>query len=251
MRPVSRRRILSSAGGFALASGAGLTGAPSAPASRKLKVIVTGGHPGDPEYGCGGVIARYADAGHEVILLYLNHGEGAAFGGTPEELAALRTAEAAKACEILHARPVNAGHIDGKAIIDPPHYDAFRKILEAERPDVVFTQWPIDNHSDHRAISTLVYDAYVRMGRKFALYFYEVSNGADTMMFSPDEYVDISAVEPRKRAACYAHASQSPDRFYALQDQVARFRGLECGCARAEAFIRHVQSPVGLLPSGR
>ena len=24
------------------------------PEKRKLKVVVTGGHPGDPEYGCGG-----------------------------------------------------------------------------------------------------------------------------------------------------------------------------------------------------
>ncbi len=37
---------------------------------RKLKVIVTGGHPGDPEYGCGGTVARYTDLGHEVVLLY-------------------------------------------------------------------------------------------------------------------------------------------------------------------------------------
>ena len=42
---------------------------------RKPKVIVTGGHPGDPEYGCGGTIARYTDLGHEVVLLYLNRGE--------------------------------------------------------------------------------------------------------------------------------------------------------------------------------
>ena len=25
---------------------------------KKLKVIVAGGHPGDPEYGCGGAVAR-------------------------------------------------------------------------------------------------------------------------------------------------------------------------------------------------
>ena len=49
-------------------------------------------------------------------------------------------------------------------------------------------------------------------GKKFAFYYYEVSNGEDTLMFSPTEYVDISGVEARKRAACYAHASQTPDR---------------------------------------
>jgi hypothetical protein len=59
--------------------------------------------------------------------------------------------------------------------------------------------------------------------------------------------VDITGAEPRKRAACYAHASQSPDRFYALQEQVARFRGVESGVSQAEAFVRHVQSRSGLL----
>jgi hypothetical protein len=66
-------------------------------------------------------------------------------------------------------------------------------------------------------------------------------------MFSPTEYVDISATEVRKREACYAHASQTPDRFYALQSQVTRFRGLESGHLHAEGFIRHSQSPGNLL----
>src|SRR5260370_8063304 len=41
----------------------------------KLRIVVTGGHPGDPEYGCGGTIARYTDLGYEVVLLYLNRGD--------------------------------------------------------------------------------------------------------------------------------------------------------------------------------
>lgn len=40
-----------------------------------------------------------------------------------------------------------------------------------------------------------------------------------------------------KRAACYAHASQSPDKFYQLQDSIAAFRGVESGFKRAEAFL--------------
>ncbi len=87
--------------------------------------------------------------------------------------------------------------MDGEAVVDAPHYAAFRKILEAERPDAVFTHWPIDNHADHRAISMLVYDAWLRMKRRFALYYYEVSNGEDTVHFSPTHYVDITAAEPR------------------------------------------------------
>jgi N-acetylglucosamine malate deacetylase 1 len=222
-----------------------------APLSRKLKVIVVGGHPGDPEYGCGGTVARYIELGHEVVLLYLNRG-GAGSPKLPAgELAALRTAEAKRACEILKARPAYAGQVDGKPVVDAAHSEEFTKILEGERPDVVFTQWPIDNHPDHRATSMLTYDAWQHTGKAFAFYYYEVSDGEDTQMFSPTEYVDISTVEKLKRAACYAHASQTPDRFYALQTEVARFRGIESGHAQAEAFVRHVQSSLDLLPGNR
>lgn len=214
----------------------------------KLKVVVTGGHPGDPEYGCGGTVARYADQGHAITLLYLNRGEKHCPDQPSDEGSSVRVPEAAKACGILGARPVFAGQCDGHAIVDREHYDQFRKLLEAEKPDVLFAQWPVDNHADHRAISLLAYDAWLRMGKKFAFYYYEVSSGEDTMMFAPTDYVDITATEARKRAACYAHASQSPDRFYALQSQVAKFRGIESGYPQAEAFVRHVQSPGGLLP---
>ena len=210
--------------------------------TRKLKIVVTGGHPGDPEYGCGGTVARLTSLGHEVVLLYLNNGEW------PPTSAATRIAEAAKACEILKARPAYAGQINGHAVLDNDHYEAYQKIFDAETPDAVFNQWPIDNHRDHRAISMLTYDVWARSGKKFALYYYEVSDGEDTLQFSPTEYVDITGTEPTKRAACYAHASQTPDRFYALQDQVALFRGIDCGFKRAEAFILQVQSPRVLLP---
>jgi LmbE family N-acetylglucosaminyl deacetylase len=212
----------------------------------RLKVVVTGGHPGDPEYGCGGTVACYSDLGHGVVLLYLNRGE---WTDKPSyDPGPVRAAEAKKACEILKARPVFAGQIDGKAIVDPAHYEAFHRLLEAEQPDVVFTHWPIDNHADHRAISLLVYEAWLRMKKTFALYYYEVSSGEDTVQFTPTHYVNITGTEARKRSACYAHASQSPDKFYALQEFVTRMRGIESGHKQAEGYIRHVQSPDFALP---
>jgi LmbE family N-acetylglucosaminyl deacetylase len=252
MRSISRRNVLGQANalGSALAIGAPQTAAPfahqsdgSEPAQRPLKVVVTGGHPGDPEYGCGGTIARYTALGHNVVLLYLNKGEW-----PPRDAGVSRVAEAKRACEILNARPLFAGQVNSMAIVDASHYEKFRKHLEAERPDAVFTHWPIDNHADHRAISMLVYDAWIRMKKRFALYYYEVSNGEDTLQFFPTHYVDITATEPQKRRACYAHASQTPDRYYALQSHVMTMRGIESGHRHAEAYIRHVQSPDFALP---
>jgi len=234
------------AAGLPLVSGAaeGLKETPAT--SGKLKVIVTGGHPGDPEYGCGGTIALYSDAGHQVVILYLNKGE---WSENPSyDPGPVREAEARKACQILKARAAFAGQIDAKAIVDAAHYEQFHALIEAERPDVVFTQWPVDNHRDHRAVSMLTFDAWLRMGKKFALYYYEVSNGEDTVQFAPTHYVDITGTESRKRSACYAHASQAPDKFYALQELVTRMRGIESGHKYAEGYIHHVQSPDFALP---
>ncbi len=81
MQPISRREMLGRTSRVGTTLAVGLPVAVSAveplpgsttPGTRpKLKVVVTGGHPGDPEYGCGGTIARYTDLGHEVVLLYL------------------------------------------------------------------------------------------------------------------------------------------------------------------------------------
>ena len=254
MNPISRRQMLGKAGLVGTTLAVGLPGTlqpaeaehkPRA-AEGKIKVVVTGGHPGDPEYGCGGTVARYADLGHEVVLLYLNRGDWSEKSG--QDPSPVRVAEANKACEILKARAAFAGQHDGKAIVDPAHYAEFHRLLEAEAPHIVFTHWPIDNHADHRAISMLVYEAWLRMGKRFGLYYYEVSNGEDTLQFTPTHYVDITGTEARKRLACYAHASQAPDKFYGLQELVMRLRGIESGYKQAEGYIRHVQSPDFGLP---
>lgn len=216
--------------------------------AERLKVVVAGGHPGDPEYGCGGTIARYTSLGHSVTLLYLNRGEKTCPGTESDPGSGVRVPEARKACEILKAKPVFAGQCDGHSVVDASHEEEFRDILTAERPDVLFTHWPVDGHADHRAIASLSYGAWTKAGRSFALYFYEVSDGEDTQMFSPSDYVDISAFAATKKAACYAHASQAPDKFYALQSAVTRFRGVENGCREAEGFSRHIQSKKIYLP---
>ncbi len=216
------------------------------PAQPPLKIVVAGGHPGDPECGCAGTIARYTDLGHDVTILYLNRGEGYCGGAALTRCAAIRTAEATEACRILKARPVFAGQFDGRAVVDDAHYAAFASILAAANPDIVFTQWPVDSHRDHRALSALTLDAWLKASRSFALYYYEVAE--DTSMFTPSDYVDTSMVEPRRHAACYAHASQQPAKWYPKQTVIARRRGDESGFPQAEAFARHPESRRGFLP---
>ena len=215
-------------------------------ATHPLKVVVAGGHPGDPECGCAGTVARFTNLGHLVSLLYLNRGEGFCGQESLSRCSAIRTAEAQRACQILHAKAVFADQYDGRAIIDNSHYETFGRIIATERPDIVFTQWPIDRHRDHRAVSTLTIDALFKSANKFALYYYEVAE--HTTMFSPADYVDISSVEPQRRAACYVHVSQRPEKWYPKQVEITKSRGLKSGFTQAEAFRFHTGSRYVPLP---
>src|SRR3954449_13563017 len=147
---------------------------------KRLKVIAVGAHPDDPESSCGGTMCRYADLGHEVIALYLTRGEAGIKGKSAEEAAAIRTAEAERACQILKVRPLFAGQVDGQTEVNGRRYQEFRELIEPQKPDVVFAPWPIDSHRDHRAASLLTYDVWERGDRRFELYYTEVDLGGET-----------------------------------------------------------------------
>jgi N-acetylglucosamine malate deacetylase 1 len=237
---MKRRRVLAASGIGVLAAAAGLPLARAASGTR-LRIVVAGAHPDDPESIAGGTMARLADEGHEVVALYLTRGEAGIPGKTHAEAAAIRTAESLAACAILKARPRFAGQVDGATEVSADRYRDLCALLDDERPDLVITHWPIDAHRDHRALSLLVYDAWLASGKRYGLFYAEAMTGAQTQDFTPTHYVDISALEPRKRQACFAHASQSPAEFYAHHERMHGFRGLEAGCALAEAFARHPQ----------
>ena len=215
---------------------------------RKLKVLVAGAHPDDPESGCGGTIARYVNEGHAVTALYLTRGEAGIPGTAHAAAARIRTAEAERACAILGATASFVGQVDGDSHVDDTAYAAMHELFVREQPDVVLTHWPVDTHRDHRAVSLLVYDAWLRAGRTAALGYFEVLSGDQTQNFHPTDYVDITSVAARKRDACFAHASQTPEEWYPVHERMARFRGMERGCEVAEAFIRHERGPALPLP---
>jgi LmbE family N-acetylglucosaminyl deacetylase len=208
------------------------------PQNRPLRVVCVGGHPDDPESGCGGTLARYAALGHAVTVVYLTRGEAGIPGKSHDEAGAIRSAECVAACRIVGAKPVFAGQVDGGTVVDSKAAESFGRLLSVERPDVVFTQWPIDTHLDHQAASTLTFRAWLSAGRGFELYYYEVNLGSQTMGFHPTDYVDITAVREKKKAALFAHKSQNGEEIYRVHHEpMENLRGREAGAAAAEAFV--------------
>ena len=236
----SRRAFLRQAGALpALLAGASVKPAAAqqvAPGS--LQIVCVGGHPDDPESGCGGTLAAYAAKGHRVTIVYLTRGERGIPGKSLDEAAAIRTAEAQAACRLLGATPVFAGQIDGATEVTPARAAAMRTLIDAASPDVVFTHWPIDTHPDHEAASLLTIRAWVSGNRRFPLYLFEVETGNQSLGFSPAEYVDVTAVREKKKAALFAHKSQDGERIYREHHEVMEnFRGREARVTAAEAFF--------------
>jgi LmbE family N-acetylglucosaminyl deacetylase len=207
-------------------------------AEKKLRIICLGAHPGDPEFGCGGTMAKYARAGHAVTFLYLTRGEAGDPSRTFAESAALRTREAEIACTLLQIRPLFAGQVDGNTELNKLKNEELTRLILSEKPDLVFTQWPVDAHPDHQVTGMLTLTAWIRSGRQFPLYFYEVNTGSETMSFTPTDYVDITDVRDLKKAAMFSHKTQDPENTYKdYFKPLEEFRGLESGVKAAEAFI--------------
>jgi LmbE family N-acetylglucosaminyl deacetylase len=205
---------------------------------RRLKVVCVGGHPDDPESGCGGTLIRYSESGHAITIVYLTRGERGIAGKSLDEAAKTRTAECEAACRIIGAKPVYAGQIDGAADFTRARVEELQKVLAVEAPDVVFTHWPIDTHMDHQVAGLCTIRACLGLPRRPRLYFFEVDSGSQTQGFLPDTYVDITAALEKKKAALFAHISQDGQGIWRQHhEEIAKWRGREAGVGAAEAFV--------------
>ena len=139
--------------------------------SEKQQILVILAHPDDPEFFCGGTLARWAQAGHEIKYVLLTCGDK---GRNPhnhhtadEELCAQRHIEQRAAADVLGVGAIQfMGLPDGYLI---PSLELRRDIVRVIRqlkPDVLVTCDPQNlfavygiNHPDHRATGQVVLDA--------------------------------------------------------------------------------------------
>jgi len=234
------RRSLAAAGPAVVAANTlPFLSAPAESGAARVTVVCVGGHPDDPESGCGGTLAQYAALGHPVTVVYLTRGERGISGKSLDDAAKIRSAECAAACKIIGATPVFFGQIDGATEVTRTHVDAMRRLLDAAHPDLVFTHWPVDTHMDHQVASMLTIRAWMEADlRATRLYFFEVNSGSQTEGFLPNTYVDISSVVEQKKAALFAHVSQDGQAIWREHHEImAQWRGREAGVPAAEAFV--------------
>lgn len=234
-----RQFVKHAAGGLGFLSLPAFLQANQTEAFKQLKVVCVGAHPDDPESGCGGTLAKLANAGHEVSVIYLTNGDAGVKGKTLQEAAAIRRQEAINACSILHAKPIFAGQVDGNTIMNNEWVVKMQELIVAEQPGIVFTHWPLDEHKDHQIASLLTMQVWMKTQQFFPLYFFEVCAGEQTLGFHPTDYIDITDTQEQKRKAVYCHTSQDPPGIYNCgHAAMESFRGRELGVKAGEAFVR-------------
>jgi N-acetylglucosamine malate deacetylase 1 len=201
---------------------------------KKLRVVVFGGHPDDPESGAGGLIAALTQQGHEVICAYgTSFRSDRRFFGRPE--ADVRQEEATAACNVLGAKPKFFPYAHEKLVADEATLKEVATWLKTVKPDILVTHWPLDTHLNHHVVSSLVWQCYQRKGG-WNLYFFEVMTDQQTIGFTPDLFFDITSVRDMKKRSLDAHKSQGADEIWQVHERMHRRRGAECGVEYAEAY---------------
>ena len=208
---------------------------------RKLRVVVFGGHPDDPESGAGGLIATLTRQGHEAICAYgTTFRADRRFFGRPE--GEVRKEEATAACKVLGAKPNFFPYAHEKLVADEATLKAVSAWLAKVKPDIVVTHWPLDTHPNHH-VSVPWSGGAISDGGLEPLLF-EVMTDQQTIGFSPDVFFDIAPVRDVKKKSLDEHKSQGPQEIWQVHERMHRRRGAQCGVEYAfdEILRRAVHS---------
>lgn len=196
------------------------------------KVMVVLAHPDDPEFFCGGTVARWAAEGKEIVYVLATRGDKGSDDPamTPERLAELREIEQRAAAAVLGVREVIfMGYRDGELVPDLRLRRDITRLIRQVRPDVVITCDPTTryfgsgyiNHPDHRAIGDATLDAvfpsardrlaFIELWRDEGLEPHKVRQVYISGSLEPNEKIDITDYIEKKIAALREHKSQIKD----------------------------------------
>jgi LmbE family N-acetylglucosaminyl deacetylase len=214
-------------------------------------VLVIAPHPDDEAIGCGGAICLHRLRGDPVQVVFLTSGEHGLDGVTESVARATREAEAAAAARELQ--------ISGLEFLRLPDQSLWRnraraasklkKVLEKQRPRLIYLPHPDDNHPDHEATLPIVCRALSKAGHQEGfpeLRGYEIWSP----MARYGWVEDISGVMRQKlRAVCCYHSQLRVFSYDRAIRGLNAYRGvLAAGSRYAEAFVYLDPEMVGQQP---
>jgi LmbE family N-acetylglucosaminyl deacetylase len=188
-------------------------------------------HPDDPEFFCGGTIALWSRAGHEIIYLVLTNGNKGSDDPamTPARLIEVRRNEQRAAANLLGVRSIIfLDEPDGELRATLQLRQQVVREIRRHQPQVVICPDPTAyyfgntyvNHPDHRAAGRVALEAIFPAARNRMYHPELLSEGllphAVREIYligalQPDRWVDITDVMDLKIQAIRSHASQLAD----------------------------------------
>lgn len=226
-----------------------------------MNILVLAAHPDDEVLGCGGTLARLAQAGHDVFLAILGEGITSRCAqrqqADPQQLEQLH-ASSRRVAELLGARDLSMHSLPDNRFDTVPLLEVVKIIedlLRRHQPQVVYTQHGGDLNVDHVVTfrATLTATRPVPGQTVKAVYAYEVASSSEwafgqfSPRFRPNLFVDISETLSRKIEAMQIYESEvrafphprSPEALRAA----AQHWGSMAGVSAAEAFqcIREIR----------
>lgn len=214
-------------------------------------IMAIGGHIGDAELTCGGILATLALKGYKVITVALTGGER----GNPPHLSVEQYRE-----QKLKEADAFVNHLGGEAIVLPyvdgelPDNQEVRfqvcDLIRKYRPCALLTHWKYSMHKDHELTHCIVKDAQFFAGLRgiereepahFAKGPYYAQNWEDATEFKPYVYMKVSkeGFELWKKAIQeHWFAVHSRDFHYMeYYEHLMHCNGCLARCDYAEAFM--------------
>jgi LmbE family N-acetylglucosaminyl deacetylase len=195
-------------------------------------ILVILAHPDDPEFYCGGTVARWAADGCSVHYCLITRGDKGSDeeGVPPEELAKIREVEQRAAADVLGVETVQfLDEPDGYLTPSLTLREKIVRVIRQVRPSIVITCDPTNffpsnryiNHADHRAAGQVALDAVFPAARS-ALYFPDLLHNEGLQPHKvtkvyvagaqhPNISIDITTTFEQKLSALSHHKSQIKD----------------------------------------
>jgi LmbE family N-acetylglucosaminyl deacetylase len=199
---------------------AALPAATLAAEETKLRIIVFGAHPDDPEYKTGGTAAKWAKAGHQVKLVSMTNGDIGHWKSAGGPLALRRKAEAAAADKVLGVTSEVLDIHDGELLPTLEYRRMVVRLIREWRADVVISHRPWDYHPDHRYTGVLVQDAAYMVAVPFfcpdvppltrnPVFLYSSDGFQKPYPFRPDIIISVDQVFDQKLDSIHQLTSQA------------------------------------------
>ena len=189
-----------------------------------MRIASIHAHPDDAEILAAGTLALLSSLGHEIVIVSLSAGDCGSTIHGPDEIAAIRKAEAAESAAVIGAGYRWGGFRDLAIFSDDPSRRAVTGLLREIRAEMILTASPSDYMSDHEATSQLVRDAcFAALVPNYStpsdcppllaiphLYFMDPIDQRDRNgnLTVPDFTVNVASTFETKRAMLAKHKSQ-------------------------------------------